>query len=133
MKPCASCGRNGELQPQRSVLDNRHYDCCVSCIEHRAEPLAAVVRAVNQAGWRSFPRDTRRAIRVFDLEEYIRIPDWARRMSHRQLAMIRQEQEDRELLATVKQHLAKPATAPEPEDMAGSSSPRSNLFSWIRL
>ena len=132
MKACAACGRDGDLKPRRSVLDKLQYECCVVCIEHKAEPVVAVVRTVNSSGWKALPLRTRRAVRVFDLEEYVRIPVWAKRMSHRQLAMIRQKEEDEDILATVKERLAKPAPSLSTDhDQAGASSKRLNLFSWI--
>ncbi len=87
---CAACRRDAPspvLEPTLSVLDFRLHDLCPACIDHHAEPLNTLVRAVNTAGWKELPEEIRRAIRVFDMEEYVTVREWAERLSKRQLVV----------------------------------------------
>lgn len=130
MKPCASCGRDGDLQPKRSALDHCTYNCCSVCIEYKAEPLTAVVHRVNGQGWCTIPPRLRRAIRIFDLEEYVSIPTWATRMSHRQVTLRRQNQEDQKILHAMKQRITHPPQSASPPSQPNRSQ-HLPILAWL--
>ena len=87
---CAACCREAPasiLHPAQSILDLVIRDLCPACIEHKAEAMSALVHTVNQAGWKALKDEVRRTIRVWDMEEYVTVPVWAKRMSRRQLVI----------------------------------------------
>lgn len=93
---CAACRREAPtsvLKAVQSKLDFQIRDLCPACIEHKAEALQALVRTVNKAGWKGLTNDIRRTIRVWDMEEYVTVPVWAERMSHRQLVTLKKTEE----------------------------------------
>lgn len=94
---CAACRREAPasiLRPAQSILDFQIRYLCPACIEHKAEAMPALIRAVKKAGWKELTDEVRRTIRVWDMEEYVTVPVWAERMSRRQL-VTRKEPEDR--------------------------------------
>ena len=93
---CAACRREAAasiLEPVISVLDFEICDLCPACVDSNAEPIIAVIRTTNSAGWRQLPGEIRRSIRVFDMDEYVTVPVWAKRMSERQLVVAEKPKE----------------------------------------
>ena len=104
------------------------YSCCSVCIEYKAEPLAAVAHRANGQGWCAIPPRLRRAIHIFDLEEYVSIPTWATRMSQRQVTIRRQNQEDQKILNAMKQRIIHPDNQPPRHHTA--IGPSTSLY-WL--
>lgn len=94
---CAACRREAPasiLRPAQSELDGETRQLCPACIEFRAEALPAVITTINKIGWKTLSRDVRRIISVWDADGYVTIPEWAKRMSRRQLIIVVQDKSE---------------------------------------
>ena len=85
---CETCGRQ---TPQRfynwSAIDpNTQYRQCGVCASNNCESVTVITRVVNAVGWKEIHPTIRKAVRVYDMEQYITVPEWAKRLSHRQIA-----------------------------------------------
>lgn len=81
VRECEICHRQGLLVPKMSLLDPYTYDACSSCWDNHAESWLAVGNAVgNEAGaWAKIDLTIRATVTVWIGEDYVSIPEGARR------------------------------------------------------
>jgi hypothetical protein len=122
MKPCPSCGRPAPLTVTPCPLTGAQVERCWACFDRNAVPPAVLRNTVNAIGWKQLPREIRQSVRVFDIEDYVTVPEYACRLASRQLAPCTPEQlaadeenaEAAYLVAKMKQVAVEPLPTPKP-------------------
>lgn len=81
VQECEICHRQGLLVPKMSLLDEYTYDACSTCWDNHAESWLAVGNAVghDKGAWLKIDKMVRDQVTVWIGEDYVSIPEGARR------------------------------------------------------